>query len=422
MVLLALLVSPLTVSPFTNQAVRVERANHSAAARSEPALDSSKVLRQTAGGEESPALQASLGPPATMLPLQEPCVSPCYGQTLTPADSPPCVFVAHLHVRKCAGTSVRNLFQNLEGWNQSGYYCDSMASHADREYNLKGRHWSETHCDEDVGHFLEGLRTLRAKLEPTGCKVVSSLLLRDPVDQISSEWLYFNGEPGKADTHTAFEWSKRVPENMLRWLLKYQDSQWRDERPPVDINIADCDATIEFLDRKFDQIDLVGSMDTPEQCACTRCSNLINEVDNCYSHCYSHCSSVRTVAQWWVALGDMAGFDSSPKKDNEAPTEGDSPLAAAAIITEEQRPEMVANNTCSMRARDNALGRLQDAVAARRGDPAVNLAGGASPPSNFDARVDALVARWGGVIPYLDVPSPRHDEMFSVMPFSPSRK
>eukprot|EP00964_Phaeocystis_antarctica_P133186 scaffold97376_cov63-Phaeocystis_antarctica.AAC.3 len=273
-----------------------------------------------------------------------------------------------------------------------------MFTHAEKEDNLQGRHWSETHCDEDVGHFLEGVSTLRKKLEPRGCKVVTSLLLRDPVDQISSEWLYFNGEPGKADTTTAFEWAKRSHENMLRWLVKYQDggarsdaSLWKDAPAPVDIEIADCDQTMTYLDGKFDQIDLVGSMDTPEQ-----------------------------FAQWWIALGDMAGFDASlPERDNEAPPEGTSPLAAAAVITEEERQEVAPFNTCSQRARDNAAKRLQAAVAEKRSDPAVRLSGGASSSSvSFDARVDALVARWGGVIPYLDVPSPRHDEMFSAMPFS----
>ena len=62
---------------------------------------------------------------------------------------------------------------------------------------------------------------------------------------------------------------------------------------------------MEYLDKKFDQIDLVGTMDTPEE-----------------------------FAQWWVALGDMAGFDASlPERDNEAPSAGNNPLAAAAVIT-----------------------------------------------------------------------------------------
>ena len=320
-------------------------------------------------------LLAPFGTPVTMLPLEE----PLSGDT-------PCVFVAHLHVRKCAGTSVRNLFNGLAGWDQSGSYCDSMASHVDRADNLQGQHWSETHCDEDVGHFLEGVRELRAKLEPRGCKVVTSLLLRDPVDQISSEWLYFNTETDKVGTHTAFEWSKRVPENTLRWLVKYQDRLWQGAPPPVDSEIADCDATMDFLVGKFDQIDLVGSMDTPKQ-----------------------------FAQWWTALGDMAGFDASlPERDNAAPAEGSgNPLADAAVITEEQRREVAANNTCSQRARDNASGRLQDIVAAKRGDPTrlsvpvrmPGRGGGGGEAASFDARVDALVERWGGAIPYLDTPS-----------------
>ena len=43
--------------------------------------------------------------------------------------SPPCTFVANLHVRKCGGTTVRRLFQNAltaKGWRQVGSYMHTM--------------------------------------------------------------------------------------------------------------------------------------------------------------------------------------------------------------------------------------------------------------------------------------------------------
>ena len=75
---------------------------------------------------------------------------------------------------------------------------------------------------------------------------------------------------------------------------------------------------------------------------------------------------------------------------------------------------MEAHNTCSRRARNNAAERLQKTVAGKRGDPTLLTVpvrmpgrggGGGVDAASFDARVDALVTRWGGVIPYLDIPS-----------------
>ena len=106
---------------------------------------------------------------------------------LQPDASEPCVFVANLHVRKCAGTSVRSMFTHMPEWEQSGMYCSPMSAHASDPNNRAGRHWSETHCDEDMGHFNDGVRELRKQLEPEGCKVISTLLLRNPVEQLADE-------------------------------------------------------------------------------------------------------------------------------------------------------------------------------------------------------------------------------------------
>ena len=54
-----------------------------------------------------------------------------------------------------------------------------------------GLRWIECHCDEDIFDFNQGVRELRAAVEPRGCRVVSSLLMRDPVHMAVSEWQYF---------------------------------------------------------------------------------------------------------------------------------------------------------------------------------------------------------------------------------------
>ena len=46
--------------------------------------------------------------------------------------------------------------------------------------NKAGLHWSESHCDENIFAFTEGVRELRAKLEPAGCKVTYPWLTRCP--------------------------------------------------------------------------------------------------------------------------------------------------------------------------------------------------------------------------------------------------
>ena len=201
------------------------------------------------------------------------------------SSNAPCVFVANLHVRKCGGTTVRAMFQGLaaEGtWAPSGSYCSAMDLHHKDADNAHGRHWSETHCDEDIDHFTAGVRSLRAAIEPAGCKVVSTLLLREPVDQLISEWVYFNTEPDKQGTANPAEWAPHSSDNILRWLLKSATDFWdgpkgggqtpntitRAEGKPL--NVSDCDAAMEGLSAHMDEIDLVGTMDTPEEFAqCT---------------------------------------------------------------------------------------------------------------------------------------------------------
>ena len=90
-----------------------------------------------------------------------------------------------------------------------------MAAHADAA-SAGGRHWMAVHCDENIGAFNEGVRQLRKKVEPAGCKVITSLLLRRAVDQAVSEWHYFyegnvNNEGGDASWATdLFGWVRNM--------------------------------------------------------------------------------------------------------------------------------------------------------------------------------------------------------------------
>ena len=85
----------------------------------------------------------------------------------------------------------------------------------------------------------------------------------------------------KEGTATPAEWAPHSSDNVLRWLLKSATDFWdgapgqmpntiaRATGPPL--NISDCDAAMKFLSAQMDEIDLVGTMDTPEEFAqCTR--------------------------------------------------------------------------------------------------------------------------------------------------------
>ena len=120
----------------------------------------------------------------------------------------------------------------------------------------------------------------------------------------------------------------------------------------------------------------------------------------------------------------MAGFDGDdgPRHSNSMSTK--SAAASAAELDEEQREIVASYNQCAQRARDDAHRRLKAAVSSQRalalsmsampGGTAAALAGGFESP--FDARVAALVKRWGGAIPNFDsdvVPPPHaagHDQ------------
>ena len=220
----------------------------------------------------------------------------------TPASSSPCVFVANLHVRKCAGTYVRNLFDHdlsKQGWRESRpdpnlpSYGRDLSYHAKHLSNLAGKHWSETHFNENILAFNKGIEALRAALEPQGCKVITTLLLREPSAMMISEWEYFPRD--ECNTTSPSEWAPLVPNEMLRWLLpdrKYwspgrlhalaNDADAADicKDPASFAQVSDCDAVTSLLEREMAKIDHVGVTDTPE-----------------------------SFAQWWLALGDLAGFD-----------------------------------------------------------------------------------------------------------------
>jgi hypothetical protein len=267
-------------------------------------------------------------------------------------------------------------------WTQVGGYCDGVGKweeFANMSDTHRGQHWSETHCVEDVGHFTDGVQLLREQLEPAGCKVVSTLLLRDPVDQITSEWVYFHNEESKRGTSTPVEWAALAPENELSWFIG--DSEFwekRERQKPI----ASCDSAMGYIKQQMDRIDLVGTVDSPEQ-----------------------------FAQWWLALGDMAGFDvnsdNSPAVRNNRPGTESSDVAAAAEIDQKQREEIRRLNPCSYRARDEAARRMAQTVSSKRtvSSPAIGQKERVSDGStDFDRRVEELVRRWGGVIPILDAP------------------
>ena len=173
-----------------------------------------------------------------------------------------CVFVAHLHVRKCGGTAARKLFEGMRdaGWEQSGNSCSPMAAHLSTEPN--GKKWSETHCDENIFRFDESVARLREKLAPEGCKVVSTLLLRDAVDQAVSEWAFFRADADKMSTHTPLEWAEAEPESMLRLLSP--DVHQRARHVAFE---GGCEEALRPIREVVARLDVVGVMDTPQDFA-----------------------------------------------------------------------------------------------------------------------------------------------------------
>ena len=238
-----------------------------------------------------------------------------------------CTIVVNLHVRKCGGTSVRNLFQKMsaDGWTQSGMYCDPALDHATKWHHFKGhkdqdcesnpvngcqkksssgKYWMEVHCKADLVEFNLGIAALREKAEPYGCRVISTLLLRDPVEQVVSEWDYFYSKlhvespPGhphewmSPPNGSVANFVNAHPEEEL-WLLTTSENSrylWDDPKdasgsktPEYNLqayhNLLDCDAALELLELEANKIDLVHRMDTPEE-----------------------------FAAFWIELGTQAGF------------------------------------------------------------------------------------------------------------------
>jgi ABC-type transporter Mla subunit MlaD len=93
----------------------------------------------------------------------------------------------------------------MSNWTQLGGYCSAskfgdsskswsqfvnsserdvnswMYQHYVTSHNNTGKFWSEVHCDEDVSNFNAGVRQVRAMLAPKGCRVITTLLLREPI-------------------------------------------------------------------------------------------------------------------------------------------------------------------------------------------------------------------------------------------------
>jgi len=293
------------------------------------------------------------------------------GQPLLPSEEPTakaeqdCTFVAHLHVRKCSGTTVRNIFGDdlsSQGWTQSQGYCTPMSSHARIPENAMGKHWSETHCDEDITHFNEGVRALRSAIEPKGCKVISSVLLREPLAQLTSEWEYFSADT--CETATPVDWARLVPEEELRWTMSAE--QWWTSgllhaptkecqaEPSLFRRLQSCDNVTSSFAAELAQVDLVGISDTEE-----------------------------TFAQWWLQLADLAGItvsDAQLVKHSNALNRQSDRARVAANTTSAQAAEIEDLNRCASRSYEAAKARHEEAVARQR-----------SNGREFGDRVDALL-------------------------------
>lgn len=227
-----------------------------------------------------------------------------WGQVITE----PCTFVLSLHVRKCGGASVRTLFDRMEDW-------QLMPEGVIYNGNPVGQHWMEASGNQDLTSFAGFVGRFRKAVEPQGCKVVSTALFRNAVDQVTSEWFSFFQNIDKSFVTPPLDpaWASNVssyvlahPENELRWLTQdaasaHQIWQVGNKRIPLDPEAAtgsdpergtydpaypgpgsglsaDCDEAVKMAKEAFEQVDLVGTMDTPAE-----------------------------FASFWIALGAAAG-------------------------------------------------------------------------------------------------------------------
>ena len=98
------------------------------------------------------------------------------------------------HMRKCAGTSLRLVFDRQESW-QLLPYCTSPAMAIDR--GLRAPHpfmLLELHCSphlHDAGQVLEASRQQLAAAGRNPLRIFSFTVLRHPVDLLLSEHKYF---------------------------------------------------------------------------------------------------------------------------------------------------------------------------------------------------------------------------------------
>ena len=312
---------------------------------------------------------------------------------LPSSKKPPCVLVMNLHVRKCGGTSVRNLFQSMAPeWTE----CEDHSNLSE----VDGLAWAELHQDEDIVDFTEKVTSVRASLEPRGCQVVSTLLLRDPVDQVVSEWAYFFQNHTTAEmedrglptawTSELWPYASTHPEQMLRWLVSGTPSSERAsglantcapltstpasaqhlthlplhrlvglQRNPNATNVwnetdlsidwdpvrgvldmpdgalgADCGVVSNLLAVQFASIDLVGTMDAP-----------------------------REFAQWWRALGRMAGFDATQFKEQDEVKLANRDDDPSSLLSRDQIERLREMNPCGKIAQDLARARFKDVEA-----------------------------------------------------------
>ena len=328
-----------------------------------------------------------------------------------------CTYVVNLHVRKCGGTAVRSLFSGLAGWQQIGTFCSELPeliSKAAGLHKRSGRYWSEVHCDEDIVDFNDGVSKLRAMLEPRGCRVLTTLLLREPVEQMVSDWVYFRQDPDKIYTRTPAQWARKKPENVYRLLLERHGEWWTgDDRSPLypwheatwaaqafSVNAwaaargdypvpqlaKGCDPTLRYVASQMDQIDHVGVMDTAEK-----------------------------FAQWWLLLGDDAGFDGTraPLKNSTRSKDPDDQTLSAKELRSMAKLNSCASKLHALAAKRLARDGAADGAGHGRGSRhkrhqsqkrlgAPSKLAMAGDPS-MATRVRTLVSSWGGRNPAVEL-------------------
>jgi hypothetical protein len=238
----------------------------------------------------------------------------------------------------------------------------------------------EVHDDEDMASFnkiVAGLKETGSNRQDQGfedCNVISTLLLRNAVDQAMSEWFFFykdqdHSEQGYDPTWSTdmFSYIMSHPENELRWLTmdasRNNDSTaqaiWHIENPGVQLDnvglgaplwsglgsgiSADCSAAAAYSAAQLDQFTLVGTMDTPEE-----------------------------FASFWLALGEEAGFhilnDASNETTNahKSTPEGLERATddSAYALSKEQRARAETVNKCAQQVTDLVKARHQAYAAA----------------------------------------------------------